>query len=128
MRGERDVDRDVYLDVPVDVVSPRYYGEVRTFHRRRLMSRRRWRSCCRWWRGCCRRRNGRRRRRGTTPRGATAIQIHTTPFLTINQDAILALRAVPAANTALAPVGCAAGFATFEARAARAAREAAGVA
>jgi hypothetical protein len=28
-----------------------------------------------------------------------------TPFLTINQDAVLALRAVPAANTTLASVG-----------------------
>jgi hypothetical protein len=59
MGGEQDVERDVYLDVPVDVVSPRYYREVRTLHRRRLMGRRRWRSCCRWWRRCCRRWNGR---------------------------------------------------------------------
>lgn len=122
MRGERDVDRDVYLDVPVDVVSPRYYRKVRTLFRRRLISRRRWRSYCRRW-------NGRRGRRGATLRETvTAIQIHTTPFLTINQDAVLALRAVSAATTALAPIGCAATFATFEAGAACAAREAAGVA
>jgi len=122
MCGERDVDRDVYLDVPVDVVSPRYHREVRTLHRWRLRSRRRWRSCCLRW-------NGRRGRRGATASGgASAIQIHTTPFLTINNDAVLALRAIPAADTALTPVGRTAVFATFKAGAARAAREAAGVA
>jgi len=68
------------------------------------------------------------RRVATASRAASAIQIHTTPFLTINNDAVLALRAVPAADTALAPVGRTAAFATFKARAARAAREAAGVA